>query len=83
MAILIHEHSTHVRTPTGDLFSARTWGEQEGHVWHGWLEFVPAAADRPVLRTDRETSQPSRQALEYWAEGLEPLYFEGAFARAK
>ena len=24
-----------------------------------------------------------RQALEYWASGLEPLYFEGAFARAR
>ena len=83
MAALIHEHATRVRTPEGELFTARTWREPEGHLWHGWLEFTPAGADRPTLRTDRETSQPSKQALAYWAEGLEPLYFEGAFARAQ
>jgi hypothetical protein len=34
------------------------------------------------LRTDRETSQPNREALEYWSTGLEPVYIEGAFQRA-
>jgi len=52
-------------------------------VWQGWLEFVPSETSGPVLKTDRETTQPSRRALEYWAEGLEPIYFEGAFARAQ
>ena len=37
----------------------------------------------PVLRTDQETSQPNRSALEYWADGLEPIYLEGALARAQ
>jgi len=35
-----------------------------------------------VLTTERETTQPSREALLYWATGLEPIYLEGAFARA-
>ena len=32
--------------------------------------------------TGRETSQPNRLAVQYWATGLEPIYFEGALARA-
>jgi hypothetical protein len=36
-----------------------------------------------ILHTDRETSQPNRAALEYWADGLEPVYLEGALARAQ
>jgi hypothetical protein len=83
MAALIHEHATRVRTPEGELFSVRTWGEQDGNLWRGWLEFVPLGGTGPTLRTDGETTQPSEQALQYWAEGLEPLYFEGAFERAQ
>jgi hypothetical protein len=84
MAQLIHEHLTHVVTAEGERFTARTYGEPDGNgVWQGWLEFVPTDTRAPVLRTERETTQPSRQALEYWAEGLEPIYFEGAFARAR
>ena len=52
-------------------------------LWEGWLEFSPLGDESPVLRTERETTQPNRKALEYWATGLEPLYFEGAFARAQ
>jgi hypothetical protein len=37
----------------------------------------------PVLVTQQETSQPNRAALEYWADGLEPIYLEGALARAQ
>jgi hypothetical protein len=84
MAELIHEHTTMVRTPGGERFTARTYGERDGNgLWHGWLEFESLARPGVRLATDRETSQPNRNALEYWAEGLEPLYFEGAFARAK
>jgi hypothetical protein len=84
MAQLIHQHSTHLRTPDGALFTVRTCGQPDANgLWQGWLEFVPSDTRGPVLRTDRETTQPSRQALEYWAEGLEPIYFEGAFARAQ
>jgi len=48
----------------------------------GWLEFHPTKR-RSVLRTEQETSQPNRIAVEYWASGLEPIYLEGAFARAQ
>jgi hypothetical protein len=51
-------------------------------TWEGWLEFHPSGMDS-TLRTGQETSQPNRTALEYWADGLEPVYLEGALARAK
>ena len=83
MMELIHEHSAIVKTPDGERFVPRTYAEQQPDgIWFGWLEFEPVDGG-PVLRTSRETSQPSRSAVAYWAEGLEPLYFEGAFERAQ
>ena len=55
---------------------------QTDRTWHGWIEFHPEARG-PVLMTGRETTQPNRAALEYWACGLEPVYFDGAFSRAE
>jgi hypothetical protein len=52
-------------------------------MWEGWIEFHPANGSGSVLRTGRETTQPNLAALEYWADGLEPIYFEGALARAE
>jgi hypothetical protein len=49
----------------------------------GWLEFDPADSTKPILTTDQETSQPNRTAIEYWSTGLEAVYFEGAFGRAR
>jgi hypothetical protein len=83
MAELIHEHTTHVRAPEGPKFVARTYGEERSDgTWIGWLEFAPINEPISKLRTDRETSQPNRQALEYWSTGLEPVYIKGAFERA-
>ena len=50
-------------------------------TWEAWIEFHPIHGG-PVRMTDRESTQPNRDAVEYWAAGLEPLYFEGAFERA-
>ena len=89
MADLIHTHSVRVRGPGGALYEARIYGEPErGGTWKGWLEFRPlsGSAGSPgarALKTDRETTQPDRDALDYWAGGLEPVYLEGAIARAK
>ena len=55
--------------------------ERSDGTWEAWIEFRPL--DRGLTRvTDRETTQPNRAAVEYWVGGLEPIYFEGAFARA-
>jgi hypothetical protein len=59
-------------------------GQQRADAtWEGWIEFHPSDPNHPVLMTEQETSQPNRTALEYWADGLEPVYLEGAFARAQ
>jgi hypothetical protein len=57
--------------------------ERVDGTWEGWLEFHPTDISQPILRTDQETSQPNRAAIEYWAGGLEPIYLEGALARAQ
>lgn len=56
--------------------------ERADGTWEGWLEFHPQGRGLS-RRTGQETSQPNLTALEYWADGLEPVYFEGAFERAK
>jgi hypothetical protein len=49
-------------------------------LWEGWIEFVGKNAE--ALRSPRETTQPNRDALLYWAEGLTATYLEGALRRA-
>jgi hypothetical protein len=65
-------------------YIVRICGEERSDgTWEGWLEFHSADATKPTLLAEQETSQPNRTALEYWADGLEPVYLEGALARAK
>ena len=70
---------------TGDTkYAIHICGQQTADAtWEGWLEFHPTDSDHPVLTSEQETSQPNRTALEYWADGLEAVYLEGAFARAQ
>jgi hypothetical protein len=83
-AELIHEHSTRVKDLDGTTYVARVCGKGRADgTWEGWLEFHPTDGHQPMLRTGRETSQPNRVSIEYWASGLEPIYLDGAFARAR
>jgi hypothetical protein len=81
MAELIQTYTEVLRDAEGVEYTVHAYGEARADGnWEGWLEFrSPHGA---VLRTNRETTQPNREALAYWASGLEPLYFDGAFARA-
>ncbi|HJQ68983.1 MAG TPA: hypothetical protein VKA70_08425 [Blastocatellia bacterium] len=82
MAEMIQRYAEKIEGPSGASYDVFVYGEQRPDgKWEGWLEFH--SADARVLRTARETTQPNREALAYWASGLEPLYFEGAFARAR
>lgn len=84
MSELIQSFAARLADDEGTTYEVHARGvETAGGTWEGWLEFHPSDASKPVLRTGRETTQPDRQALAYWASGLEPLYFEGAFARAR
>jgi len=49
--------------------------------WQGWLEFLPLDGSTPV-RSGRETTQPNRTDVEYWANGLTAVYLQGALQRA-
>ena len=83
MAVLLQEYTTEVIAANGTAYLVRSYGEERADgTWTGWLEFHPIDPTMPSLKTGQETSQPNRTAVEYWATGLEPVYFEGAFERA-
>lgn len=66
----------------GSVYQARVYGRPRADgTWEGWLEFEPIDGG-DTLRTPRETTQPNRADLEYWATGLTPVYLEGALERA-
>lgn len=84
MAELLQEYTTVVIGPNDTTYTVRSYGEERADgIWTGWIEFQPDDLSKPKLVTDQETSQPNRVAVEYWATGLESVYFEGAFERAR
>ena len=81
MAELIQTYAEVVRDGRGEEYTAHAYGEARADGnWEGWIEFHSAAG--AVLRTNRETTQPNREALAYWASGLEHVYLQGALARS-
>ncbi|HEX4684914.1 MAG TPA: hypothetical protein VH277_19500 [Gemmatimonadaceae bacterium] len=69
--------------PDGRTWTAQVCGGVAGDgLWEGWLEFLPRTADGPAVRTGRETEQPNRYDLLYWAQGLTQVYLDGALLRA-
>jgi hypothetical protein len=80
--VLIHRFSEPFRARDGSIYTVMVYGQgRSDGTWIGWLEFVGQGGQR-VRRTRRETTQSNQEQLFYWATGLEPLYFEGAFDRA-
>ncbi len=81
MSEVLFQYDAEFSDDRGRLYRARACGrERKDGRWEGWLEFVPA--DGPVVRTTRETTQPDRGFLEYWATGLTATYLDGALLRA-
>jgi len=66
---------------TGWVARARGRRRPGDGLWEAFLEFEREDGTA-VVRTDRETTQPNRSDLLYWAAGLTPVYLEGAFCRA-
>jgi hypothetical protein len=84
MSKLLQEYTTVLVGPDGTNYVVRSYGDERvDGTWIGWIEFHPTDPLEPVLKTEQETSQPNQMDLEYWATGLEPVYFEGAFERAR
>ena len=81
--MLIREHPNQI-IYSDPAYTVLICGEERPDgTWEGWIEFHPSDSNHPILVTEQETSQPNRAALEYWADGLEPIYLEGALARAQ
>ena len=79
---MVHERVVVLADRAGRRFDlARVYAEEQpGGTWHGSIEF--RSADGPSVRGPRETTQSNRDGVEYWAEGLEPVFLEGALHRA-
>ncbi len=66
---------------TGWVARARGRRRSDDGLWEAILEFEREDGTA-VVRTSRETTQPNRTDLLYWAAGLGAVYLEGAFRRA-
>ena len=81
MAEVFVVFSEAVPGPDGQTYTARACGgEMDDGRWQGWLEF-DAVDGSGTYRSPRETIQPNRTDLAYWATGLTPVYLEGALVR--
>lgn len=78
---LIRSFTTTVTDELGRPWNAALFGRPHANIWIGWIAFTND--DGELVETNTETSQPDRRALEYWATGIEPLYLDGALARAR
>ena len=56
--------------------------ERNDKLWEGWLEFTPVEGESEPIPSGRETTQPNRDAVMYWAQGLSRVYLMGALERA-
>jgi hypothetical protein len=82
MAEVLEAFSDVLVDETGVRYRSHACGaEMPDGKWQGWLEFAPLDG-KPAIRSGRETTQPNRKDLMYWATGLTPVYLEGALQRA-
>ena len=73
-----------ISDPGGAMYFAQVAGRQRvDGLWEGWLEFIGVNDGAGSICSDRETTQPNRTDLEYWAQGLTRVYLQGALARAE
>ena len=81
---LVHERGISLTDNTGQLYDCvRVYAlSQAGGTWAGIVEFLPADGG-DAIRSARETTQSTPDAVAYWATGLEPIYLEGALERAQ
>lgn len=81
MRAVIREVEFDIEAPDGTRFWPRVIGDTDGRFWYGYVEFTPIRSGEPLV-SPRETTQSKRSDLDYWATGLERIFFEGALERA-
>jgi hypothetical protein len=85
MTEVLVEFDTVTTGPDGIRWAPRACGRPaDDGLWEGWIEFTPIDADAAIepVRTGRETEQPNRADLMYWAQGLTQVYLDDALLRA-
>jgi hypothetical protein len=83
MAEELLEFKNTIEDPDGRSHRAVVLAERrKDSRWIGRIRFT-SIDDGAVLETDRETTQPNRDALMYWATGLTYFYLQGALERAR
>jgi hypothetical protein len=86
MSELLREHPTLVggTDDNGHAYVAQIWGRAlDNGRWEAWIVFVPVQDGGPMRRTERDTTQASREALDYWAAGVTSIYLQGALGRSR
>lgn len=82
MAETLIQFETAILAPDGTPYRACACGSSMADgLWQGWIEFTPVGGG-PTFRSGRETTQPNRADMVYWATGLSPVYLDGALRRA-
>jgi hypothetical protein len=82
MAEVLVEFDAAFPGPDGASYAPRACTRiADDGLWEGWLEFSDLETG-VVVRSGRETTQPSRDDVMYWATGLTRVYLEGALLRA-
>jgi len=80
MAEVLVRYVAEVVGENGERYTPQACGGiADDGLWEGWIEFIGADG---AVRTSRETEQPNRDDLMYWAQGLSAAYLEGALKRA-
>ena len=83
MAELLREYPTLVGGMDDKAYVGQVWGrEMKDGRWEAWLVFVPITRGQ-ARRTERETTQRSRDAAKYWASGVTAIYLQGALGRSR
>jgi len=84
MAVVLVKFDEPISNPHGAMYFAEAVGRRrEDGLWEGWLEFIRPDESVPRIVSGRETTQPNRADVDYWAQGLSKVYLEGALARAE
>jgi hypothetical protein len=83
MAEVLVRFDAAVTDPSGVRYFPQAMGrKRQDGLWEGWIEFVSADGARSI-DSGRETTQPNRADLDYWAQGLTITYLQGALGRAQ
>ena len=80
--ILVKFDEPIARTDGALYFAQAMTRKRDDNLWEGWLVFSPAKGAGDSVSSGRETTQPNRNAVMYWAQGLTRVYLMGALERS-